>query len=311
MIEGCVGGAAGLGALLWLVGARPDGPARYAAAVLLALGVLMTVIALWGRGFAERIITVLAGLAGIVALLVAIPTKSDVPPEASDPWCPGARRGDYQITGTTSSLGATVRTGPRLDAPTANTGRRHFPANCRAGFVGYCIGDRVFDHFIGTPDQKWYILPNHTGVVASAVILEHGAPTLGMAPRSCPGALPAPATVALTSAKSNARNQLTATMQAPNGVLVGLLSRPPGGRWQRVGWDQRMDDGFTVTGTPPAEWHGRGELLAVTCYAADRPSPVMARYSARTSGGRVALSSLPLSAPGMDRRQAGRAACRQ
>jgi len=138
---------------------------------------------------------VIAGALAAAATAMGNPSSNAASTAISSPassGCPALRTSGASIafTGRTYGIGANVRTGASLQSPV----RLRVPAGCDIGFSGYCIGDVVMDETAGTPDMRWFIIPDG-GEVASAIV--HGDPPASLTPQPCPDAVPGPASISL------------------------------------------------------------------------------------------------------------------
>src|SRR6266508_4203399 len=157
---------------------------------------------------ALAVVAVVVAGAGVAAT-VRLSTRS------TGPRCPsGPDRAVF--TGTTYLRTTNIRRGASLDEPVVGT----VSAGCSLGFVGYCLGQKVYDATARTPDIRWFQLAGG-GLVASAVI--HGNPPASLEPTSCRGARPGPGTITLTVTR-DARSPGTLKLRAEgtNLEIVGF-----------------------------------------------------------------------------------------
>ncbi|MFF5288645.1 helix-turn-helix domain-containing protein [Paractinoplanes globisporus] len=216
--------------------------------------------------------------------------------------CPGAVR-HPAFTALTYGAGARVHTGAVRDAPVTKT----IPSGCTVGFVGYCLGEKIHDTTGGTPDVRWFKLPD-SEVVASGIV--HGNPPPGLAPSRCTDDHPGPQAIAL-AVNGTGTLRLIATGTRLDIVGFAALFDPDGDqpaerRWRQVGFTEETADhpGFTARWKAVPSQDGKPVLLAAAaCVGGDGPTPVV---SARTVSG-TAFPATALSTA--DQTSAAAAAC--
>ena len=79
-------------------------------------------------------------------------------PDPKSSYCPGAPNVKVPFTAETHIAGVNSRGGASQEFPVIG----RFAGSCKLGFVGYCLGDTISSAFIGTPDARWFVLPNES-----------------------------------------------------------------------------------------------------------------------------------------------------
>jgi hypothetical protein len=145
------------------------------------------------------------------------------------------------FTGETYGAGTPVRAGASESQPVLRT----VPSNCTLGFTGYCLGAKTRDATSGTPDIRWFILPDGN-VVPSAIV--HGNPPANLAPGRCRNDRPGPGSISLVVAADAAKpGGLVVTATGSNLEIVGFAVRHGAGQWRQVS----LSGGAEFTGA----WH--------------------------------------------------------
>ena len=197
----------------------------------------------------------------------------------ASPGCPALRTSGASIafTGKTYGIGANVRTGASLQSPV----RLRVPAGCEIGFSGYCIGDVVKDETAGTPDMRWFIIPNGGGEVASAIV--HGDPPSSLGPQPCPDAVPGPASISLAvSPNGTGGDMVELTASGSRLWIVGFAayyaSQGSGTEaWHQLGFGDTQDQGTFASS--PLRLDGATSpvpVVAVACLGGQGPTGVVA-----------------------------------
>lgn len=200
------------------VGARSAAPNRRWLSLAVGAGVGATLL----------VVTVL-----LTGLMRMDDKDADTETAAGSPSCPAVPPKPL-FTGTTYNAGAHVRSGASRDDSVLTT----IPPECTVGFVGYCIGEKVYDNTAGTPDVRWFMVAGG-GVVSSAVI--HGNPPRGTPPSECPNARPAPSELVFSARRAGA-DALTLHATARELDVVGFTvstgtdpANPEVRTWRQVG----------------------------------------------------------------------------
>ncbi|WP_131803177.1 hypothetical protein [Parafrankia colletiae] len=268
----------------------------------------------------RRRLALLVGGAVLIPLvgLALLALTDRVPEDEKAGRCPTAARGTL-FSGTTYGNGANVRSGARLDRPLLNT----VAPDCAVGFIGFCVGEKVFDSTAGIPDARWFILPHGDGVVASAVI--HGNPPSNIHPSECPDSHPAPSEISLKVAVIP-EDPLSAALQVhgPHVQIVGFAAyyaeepdSPSIRRWHQIGFTGEASPLFTVDWHPgqlrlPVEPGERVPVAAVACLGGGSPTHV-AHIAVLHAPGPTApaeLTPLPTPLSAQDDENARQVACR-
>jgi hypothetical protein len=188
-------------------------------------------------------ITVLAAVAVLLVGTVGAFAVWD-PGKTDKTGCP-PKLAHAAFTAATYGSGARVHTGAVRDAPVTET----IPSGCTVGFVGYCLGDKIHDNTGGSPDIRWFKLPDGN-VISSGVI--HGNPPDGLPPSRCADDHPGPGTIALTVAMAGPETmRLSAKGTHLDIVGFAALYEPTADqprRWRQVGFTEQTVDrpGFSV-----------------------------------------------------------------
>jgi hypothetical protein len=211
-----------------------------------------------------------AGIAGGASLLLAAaagvfiwaPWKQAAQPVAQG--CPNVPARPAFI-GTTYGNGAPVRASAVVNDPVLGT----ISPDCKVGFTGFCIGEKVADATIGTPDIRWFILEDGN-VIASAVI--HGNPPATLQPVRCNKDRPAPAAIAL--ALSGNANELKATANGRNLDIVGFAARVPGAgnTWRQLGITEGT---FSAVLRLEKATRGQVAIVATACLGGESPTGII------------------------------------
>jgi hypothetical protein len=181
------------------------------------------------------------------------------------------------FTGETYGAGAPVRSGASESEPVLRT----VPSNCTLGFTGYCLGTRTRDATSGTPDVRWFILPDGT-VVPSGII--HGNPPATAPPARCRNDRPGPGSISLALAADTANpGGIVLTATGRNLEIVGFAVRHAGpadagaAPWRQL--SLRGGDAFTdawhparSTGVPASE---PVTVVAAACLGGNGPTGVV------------------------------------
>ncbi|GID94046.1 helix-turn-helix domain-containing protein [Amorphoplanes digitatis] len=251
---------------------------------------------------------VAAGIAAALPLAgLAVAVVRD---RGGDPGCP-SRPDGTAFTAVSYGAGARVRDGAARDAPIART----IPSGCTIGFVGYCLGEKIHDNTGGTPDIRWFKLPDGD-VVASGIV--HGNPPPDLAPVRCADDRPGPAAIALTAAADPARPDTVRLTAAGSRLdIVGFAALyhpeepPTARRWRQVGFTEETADkpGFGVSWPLDGVAAGPEPVLiaAVACLGGDGPTTLLDARSAGTDPRRKRFAPVSLSA--QEQAEAARAAC--
>ena len=198
----------------------------------------------------------------------------------ASPGCPALRTSGASIafTGKTYGSGANVRTGASLQSPV----RLRVPAGCDIGFSGYCIGDVVTDETAGTPDMRWFIIPDGGGEVASAIV--HGDPPASLTPRPCPDAVPGPASISLAVSPNGTGGDVVELAATGSRLwIVGFAayyaSRGSGtDAWHQLGFGDNRQSAGTFASSP-LRLDGATSpvpVVAVACLGGQGPTGVVA-----------------------------------
>ncbi|MEU4219050.1 helix-turn-helix transcriptional regulator [Actinoplanes sp. NPDC026623] len=224
--------------------------------------------------------------------------------------CP-AQPADPAFTAESYGGGARVRTGAARDAPSPRT----IPSGCTIGFVGYCLGEKIHDNTGGSPDVRWFKLPDGD-VIASGIV--HGNPPRDLAAVRCADDRTPPGSIALTAAADPAQPgtvRLAATGTRLDIVGFAALYQPveppTARRWRQVGFTEEKADsaGFGVSWRVGGVAPGPEPVLivAVACLGGDGPTGIL---DARSAGpGRPGTRFAPVSLTAAQRTEAATAAC--
>ncbi|MCP2327517.1 hypothetical protein HDA40_006024 [Hamadaea flava] len=204
---------------------------------------------------------ILAG--GALALIVAATTivlvLGDPAPKADANGCP-AMPSHRTFTAVTYGKGAPVRAAASLADPVLST----VPSGCTLGFTGFCVGQRVHDATGGTPDVRWFVLPDGK-VVPSALV--HGNPPAALTPVACAKGRPVPDGIALVlSADSAKPGGLKATASGHNLEIVGFAVRRSTGAWRPLGLTEKFTTSVSMT---PGE---QVVVAAAACFGGGGPT---------------------------------------
>lgn len=253
----------------------------------------------------------LVALAGVALLLVGTVGAFAVLADRGKSGCP-QRPAHAAFTAETYGAGARVHGGAARDAPIAET----IPSGCTVGFVGYCLGEKIHDNTGGSPDIRWFKLPDGD-VIASGII--HGNPPAGLAPVRCADDQPGPSAIALTVAVDRAvPGTLHLTASGTRLDIVGfaaLYQRDDGQsaelRWRQIGFTEETADrpSFGVPWKLDGATAGTEPVLiaAAGCLGGDGPTGVVA---ARAAGpGQLGPRFPPAELTDQQRAAAASAAC--
>ncbi|NUT22254.1 MAG: helix-turn-helix transcriptional regulator [Hamadaea sp.] len=198
-------------------------------------------------------------LALVVAAAAIVLTLGDPPPSADASGCP-AMPSHRTFTAVTYGEGAPVRAAATLTDPVLST----VPSGCTLGFTGFCVGQRVRDVTGGTPDVRWFVLPDGK-VVPSALV--HGNPPAALTPVACAKGRPVPDGIALVLTADNAKSGgLKATASGGNLEIVGFAVRRSTGGWRALGLTEKFSTSITVA---PGE---QVVVAAAACFGGDGPT---------------------------------------
>jgi hypothetical protein len=236
----------------------------------------------------RRALLVLAGAALLMVVAVAAGRwpEDRTATESACPRLPATRA----FTGETYGSGAPIRAGASPDDPVLST----VPSHCTLGFTGYCLGAKMRDATSGTPDIRWFMLPDGT-VVPSAVI--HGNPPAKLRPSRCRHDRPEPSAIALEIAADSAMpGGILARATGRNVDIVGFAARQATGpaRWQQIGLSEGTDFRATWRPAQPADPHRAITVVAAACLGGGSPTEII-DVRALPSGGSGAVSRPKLS----------------
>ncbi|MET8154536.1 helix-turn-helix domain-containing protein [Actinoplanes sp. NPDC049668] len=248
--------------------------------------------------------------AGVAAALSLAGFAVAVVPDRDDSGCP-PRLDGAAFTAVSYGAGARVRDGAARDAPIART----IPSGCTIGFVGYCLGEKIHDNTGGTPDIRWFKLPDDD-VIASGIV--HGNPPPDLAPVRCADDRPGPIAIALTAAADPQRPDTVRLTAAGSRLdIVGFAALyhpeepPTARRWRQVGFAEETVDrpGFGVSWPLDGVAAGPEPVLiaAVACLGGDGPTAFVDARSAGTDPRRHRYARIALS--DHEQAAAARAAC--
>lgn len=163
---------------------------------------------------------------------------------------------------------------------------RLLPANCKLGFVGFCIGQPLqdFTNLQGPWEQQWFVLPEGKGFIHGGVVQEFAPGTIGKEPMNCEkdGGEPEPQNIELVQPIDGpVSGTIPLTFSAPNAINVGVaLYRLNGNgqtEWEQVafkglGAEAGRTDEFAMTweaqALPPQR---RATLLYTVCWGGNVP----------------------------------------
>ncbi|MEV0272119.1 helix-turn-helix transcriptional regulator [Hamadaea sp. NPDC050747] len=195
----------------------------------------------------------------IVAVAAVVFVLREPAPKAEANGCP-ALPPHRTFTAVTYGKGAPVRAAATLTDPVLMT----VPSGCTLGFTGFCVGQRVRDATGGTPDVRWFVLPDGK-VVPSAVV--HGNPPAALTPVPCAKGRPSPDGIALVLATDTAKpGGLKATVSGHNLEIVGFAVRRSTGAWRPLGLTEKFTATLTVN---PGE---QIVVAAAACFGGDGPT---------------------------------------
>jgi hypothetical protein len=182
------------------------------------------------------------------------------------------------FTGITYGAGAHVRRGANRDNPVLYT----IPSGCKVGFTGFCVGEKVHDTTGGTPDIRWFRLPDGN-VVSSAVV--HGNPGPNLRPSRCRDDRPLPQSVTL-AVTADAGQPLSLKLDATGAEIdiVGFTASYPvqpgqaPGRWHQIAFTEAAGPiaGFHTTWKVQKPDQGQTIVAAAVCLGGDGPTSVAA-----------------------------------
>jgi hypothetical protein len=199
------------------------------------------------------------GLALTVAVAAVVIMLWDPAPKADANGCP-AMPPHRAFTAGTYGKGAPVRAAASLSDPVLSI----VPSGCTLGLTGFCVGQRVRDVTGGTPDIRWFVLPDGK-VVPSALV--HGNPPPALTPVACAKGRQAPDGIALVLAPDAAKpGRLKATASGHNLEIVGFAVRRTTGGWRPLGLTEKFTASITVT---PGE---QVVVAAAACFGGDGPT---------------------------------------
>ncbi len=257
-----------------------------------------------GTGRPRRWWTRPPAIAAAAALVVFAATVAvffgPIRPRAAEaPTCPkGPVRPAF--TGTTYASGAHVRSGPARDEPVLFT----IPSNCTVGFVGYCLGQKVHDSTGGTPDVRWFKLPDGK-VVSSAVV--HGNPPVTLRPSRCDRDRPLPETVELSVAVDGGL-KLAATGSNVDIVGFAVSAVGPGPRkWRQVAFTEAVGSRFSAVWKVEDATLREVAVAAVACLGGDGPTDVIDAETVQIHN--PGVPAKPLTLAPEEARVASRLAC--
>lgn len=266
---------------------------------------------LLGRGLWRRWKPV--SLAGAAAVLLIGTVGAFAVEEQGRSGCP-AKLSHAAFTALTYGTGARVHDGAARDAPITAT----IPAGCTVGFVGYCLGEKIHDDTGGSPDIRWFKLPDGD-VITSGIV--HGNPPPGLAPVGCTDSQPGPSAIALNVAVDRSvPGTLKLTATGTHLTIVGFAAlfqpdtdQPAERRWRQVGFTEETADspGFSVPwklDRVAAGADGDSVLIVATaCLGGDGPTEIMDARSADPD--KLGPAFPPASLTAEQREQAATAAC--
>lgn len=194
--------------------------------------------------------------------------------KADKTGCPPKLAG-AAFTAQTYGSGARVHTGAVRDAPVTET----IPSGCTVGFVGFCLGDKIHDNTGGSPDIRWFKLPDGS-VISSGII--HGNPPDGLPPSRCADDHPGPGTIALTVSMAGP-DTMKLSAKGTHLDIVGFaaLYEPTPDqprRWRQVGFTEQTVDrpGFSVPWKVDQAVLGAGQdpvlIVAAGCLGGQGPT---------------------------------------
>jgi hypothetical protein len=234
------------------------------------------------------------------------------PKKTDKSGCP-PKLGHAAFTAVTYGAGARVHTGAARDAPVTET----IPSGCTVGFVGYCLGDKIHDNTGGSPDIRWFKLPDGN-VITSGII--HGNPPAGLAPSRCAEDHPGPGKIALTVAvEPTGQDTMKLSAKGTHLDIVGFaaLYEPTADqprRWRPVGFTEQTVDRpeFSVSWKLDQAAVGAGEdpvlIAAAGCLGGDGPTEIVDARALQP--GRTGPTFPPVSLTPQEVAAAAAAACK-
>jgi len=224
--------------------------------------------------------------------------------------CP-AQPADPAFSAVSYGAGARVRTGAARDAPSSRT----IPSGCTIGFVGYCLGEKIHDNTGGSPDVRWFKLPDGD-VIASGIV--HGNPPRDLGPVRCTDDRTPPAAIALTAAVDPAEpGALRLAARGTRLDIVGFaalyqpVEPPTARRWRQIGFTEETagKPGFGMSWRLGGVAAGPEPVLiaAVACLGGDGPTGILDVRSAGQGRPGPRLARVSLTAA--QRAEAANAAC--
>jgi hypothetical protein len=156
------------------------------------------------------------------------------------------------------------------------------PSNCKVGFTGYCLGQKVHDSTGDSSDVRWFELPDGR-VVASAIV--HGNPPAALRPGRCNHDRPAPRSLRFTVDATSQPGSVTVHADGSEVDIVGFSVAYPSSphSWHQVAFTDATAGAVTATwkvaGVPR-----RAEdvlLVGAACLGGDGPTPVVAAKTLR------------------------------
>ena len=231
--------------------------------------------------------------------------------KTDDSGCP-PKLAHAAFTAVTYGSGARVHTGAARDAPVTET----IPSGCTVGFVGYCLGDKIHDNTGGSPDIRWFKMPDGN-VITSGII--HGNPPEGLAPTRCADDHPGPGRITLTVAmQPHGQNVMKLSAEGTHLDIVGFAalyeSADQPRRWRPIGFTEQTVDQpeFSVSWKLDQAAVAAGQdpvlIVAAGCLGGDGPTEVV---DARTlQPGRTGPKFPPVSLTPKELAAAAAAACK-
>jgi hypothetical protein len=136
----------------------------------------------------------------------------------------------------------------------------------RQSFIGFCVGESVPSVANGTPDELWFILPNHH--VMSGAMLDGDPPTKDQ-PMHCLGEHAGPQSPSLTI--STRRGTIVLRAKAQGASLVGFAVRRTDSDWKGLPLAAAIKDTFS---DQAGRLLGQFAAIAVACWARGAPASV-------------------------------------
>src|SRR5512142_1168851 len=178
--------------------------------------------------------------------------------------------------------GARVRAGAARDAKIVRT----IPSDCTVGLTGFCLGEKLHDNTGGTPDIRWFKLPDGNVLFSGMV---HGNPPPWLPPTRCADDRTGPSAIGLTVVAAPAR-PATVTLSATGDRLdiVGFAAlydvdseQPTPHRWRQVAMVEDTTDrpGFSadwrLDRLPASATRQPIVVVAAACLGGDGPTGIV------------------------------------